>query len=194
MNTFLSQYSKILSILAASVLVVGCSSEDETLPAEQTDGGELVSDTAAQDAAGTTPDLGNPPDSENAPDMVSPPDSDGSAAAIDCSGAGDVCEEPCRARYVVRYDRELNCLAPREEWLRAPDSPGLLLVVCDHPEGNAAGQAETCLCNEEGECGWSSETVSLPVDSPWTQCDSEIWSATFEAVRNDQYCPPGTFD
>lgn len=170
-----------------AVLVVGCGADEESVPAEQADA------MASSDGSAST-DLGNPSDSENAPDVISSADSDGSAAAVDCSGAGDVCEEPCRARYVVRYSPELDCVAPREEWLREPDSPGLMLVVCDAPDNGGAGQAMSCLCNEEGECGWSSETASLPMDSPWSQCDSEIWSATFEAVRNDQYCPPGTFD
>jgi hypothetical protein len=173
-----------------ALLVAACGADGESVPAEQADA------MASGDGSAST-DLGDAPDSESAPDLNSLPDSEGSASALDCSGAGDVCVEPCRARYVVRYSQELGCLAPREEWLREPDSPGLMLVVCDHPEGNTVGAAFTCLCNDQGECGVSAETPNLPTDSRWTGCDDSFSSEATSALSgssDEQFCPPGTFD
>jgi hypothetical protein len=155
-----------------ALLVAACGADEESGRTEQADA------TASGDGSAST-NLGDAPDS------------DGSGAALDCSGAGDVCVEPCRARYVVRYSQELDCLAPREEWLREPDSPGLMLVVCDHPEGNAVGQAVTCLCNEQGECGVSGSSPSLETGSGWRECDASFWT---DAITTEAECPPGTFD
>jgi hypothetical protein len=169
-----------------ALLVVACGADEESGRAEQADA------TASADGSAST-DLGSTPDSENSTDLDSLPDSDGSGAAVDCSGAGDVCEEPCRARYVVRYSQELDCIAPREEWLSEPESPGLMLVVCDDGD-RPAGQALTCLCNENGECGVSSESPSLPADTRWTGCDDSFSSEATSALAGEQFCPPGTFE
>jgi hypothetical protein len=169
-----------------ALLVVACGADEESVPAEQADA------TASGDGS-TSTDLRNAPDSENSPDMDGLPESDGSAAAIDCSGAGDVCEEPCHASYMVRYHQELDCLAPRAEWLREPDSPGLILVGC-HDEDLPNGQVESCFCNEEGQCGWSADLPSLSDHSAWTWCPDGVSSAASDAAASDRFCPPGTFE
>ncbi len=172
-----------------AILVVACGADEESVPAEQAEQADAMA--SADDGAST--DLGNPPDSEATPDVDSPPDSDGSAAVIHCSGAGDICEEPCHASYMVRYHPELDCLAPREEWLREPDSPGLMLVGC-HGEDLPNGQEVSCFCNEDGECGSSSVLPSFSDPSLWTWCPDGMSSAASDAFSSGRFCAPGTFD
>lgn len=190
MNAILSKYSKVLSILAASVFVVGCSSEDETVPDLQADGSDSTADAAAAGDEGVSADLIVVPDSEDTADTLIPPTSDGSAAAVDCSGTGGTCEAPCLAYYIQRYSPELDCVAATDE---PRGSSSLPFVLCNAPD-TPVGLAVSCYCDQQGVCGSIGVSLQLPPDSDWELCSDDVFEAVTSADFEQQFCPPGTFD
>jgi len=129
-------------------------------------------------------------------DKVLPGDSDtfdqgdgaaGEPDAVDCSMDDGTCPEPCRATWAVRYDAELQCLAAD----RSNGSAGTMLFSCQPPD-ELPGQAFMCVCNAEGQCGLSGQTV--PAHRTFTLCDAATSNAATDAMLDRRSCPPGHFE
>ena len=138
--------------------------------------------TCVLTACGTEEET-NAPSSDSNTGGVAPGESD----AHDCNMDDGTCPEPCRATWAVRYDAELQCLAAD----RSNGSAGTMLFSCQPPD-ELPGQAFMCVCNAEGQCGLSGQTV--PAHRTFTLCDAATSNAATDAMLDRRSCPPGHFE